>query len=1339
MNTSHGTAFSQLSPSFVRCVTFVVLAAAVAAAWCAPASAATFTWIGSGSTANWSVGANWLGGVAPTSTGTHALVWDATSIGNTSSLNDIGGLKISSIAYSNAPGVTLSGSALTMTANPFSTSSSGTITINLDMALAASTTQFADGSDIVINGVLSGGGASMSFNKPFYALYGANTFSGRVVLGTNNGSGIFVVNTLKNSSQNQSLGTGSVIQFGGGNPNDNGRLYYTGGATSTDKVFQIGQDGSNVAATGGVYANGSGALTWTGTQSASTSTTNKTFTLGGFNTGANTWQSAIINNTGTISLTKAGRGTWVLSGSNTFTGAALTVSSGSLVLDYATSASVLTSALAPTLGGSTLEFKARSSGSSAQTLGNFTASTDTGISTVRVNQNGGSGMGVTLGTVTTTAGRSAVLFDLNGSAASSVTIGTAIAPDTGTDGKVLIRTAAGAYDFAVNGGSTATPLSARAATATLSGTNGNAALDYLFTNTGSIGAGSPTTAVSARSLRIAPTLDNQTMTITNTGTYAGGGQAGVVVAGGGLLYDGGSRNFTIAASGTNPNGVAIRTGNNATGFVLSHMGTGTLTIGERVYLGFAGSAPGAGSTMPLGLFGTGLVDWRGGVNANTTGQVLIQGATVRISGTVDPVLLDSTGSGKGGMNILLNAGGVLEAVNGNITRNLGTGTGAIQWKGDGGFSAFGGNRTVSLAGGAAATWGSNSFVPSDNALLLASQYSDSLIDFQNPLALGGLQRVVQVANGSATVDARLSGVLSSGLTGGLVKAGAGTLELTGANTYTGETWVQAGSLRINGNQSAATGAVIVSSGATLGGSGTTGGATTIKSGGILAPGNSPGTLTIANALVLEAGSVTQYEINGTDNTVGGGINDLTRVATSLTLGGTLNVLASPALDLFGSRTWRVFDYATSGTGSLAGSMAVGTTPDANYLYSLNTATAGQVNLFVQRRAEQAAALAYTQPTSGTVNAFTSTNVSFSGTLSNLSPSGGAALVVSLAGNGGQLAVGSLSASSGATVAAGASATVTGQIATGATLGTRTWSVVNTDTTAIGSTTSSASGTVNVFAHGSPTLSGTMLNFGYVLVGTSTSRSATVSNGILGSPTGNTAGITWTAGSLPGGFTGGGANSAGVVASGSGSTYSFTLQTGSARAATGSQTFSFADDTSILGNGSLGSQAVSLSGTVLNPASPSFTTPSSTASWLVDVGSFNQNTGSHTAGFNIYNLFSGDQSLTADLRLDSITPIGTPFGSLSIDLTPALFGDLQAGGTSSWLATLTSLTTGSFTNQYQLNFVSAKGGQDLGGPQSATLTLMGIIVVPEPATMALGLLGIGGIALAAGRRRRRRPA
>jgi hypothetical protein len=86
--------------------------------------------------------------------------------------------------------------------------------------------------------------------------------------------------------------------------------------------------------------------------------------------------------------------------------------------------------------------------------------------------------------------------------------------------------------------------------------------------------------------------------------------------------------------------------------------------------------------------------------------------------------------------------------------------------------------------------------------------------------------------------------------------------LTGTNTYTGTTTVSAGTLAINGNNSAATGAVTVQSGATLAGSGTVGGATTIQSGATHTPGNSPGLQTFNNGLTYATGSTFQWELIG---------------------------------------------------------------------------------------------------------------------------------------------------------------------------------------------------------------------------------------------------------------------------------------------------------------------------------------------------------------------------------------------------------------------------------------------------------------------------------------------
>jgi len=85
------------------------------------------------------------------------------------------------------------------------------------------------------------------------------------------------------------------------------------------------------------------------------------------------------------------------------------------------------------------------------------------------------------------------------------------------------------------------------------------------------------------------------------------------------------------------------------------------------------------------------------------------------------------------------------------------------------------------------------------ALKLSSVKADATIEIQNPIDLNGnssygRRRTVEVADGSAAIDARLSGALSGNAA--LVKSGAGTLELTGAQTYDGPLMVMGGTLRV---------------------------------------------------------------------------------------------------------------------------------------------------------------------------------------------------------------------------------------------------------------------------------------------------------------------------------------------------------------------------------------------------------------------------------------------------------------------------------------------------------------------------------------------------------------
>ena len=77
-------------------------------------------------------------------------------------------------------------------------------------------------------------------------------------------------------------------------------------------------------------------------------------------------------------------------------------------------------------------------------------------------------------------------------------------------------------------------------------------------------------------------------------------------------------------------------------------------------------------------------------------------------------------------------------------------------------------------------------------------------------------------------DATSATIIGTG--GSLIKTGAGTLILGQANTYTGTTAVNGGTLLVNRPGSLAAGTVTVASGATFGGTGTAGGAVTFGSG-----------------------------------------------------------------------------------------------------------------------------------------------------------------------------------------------------------------------------------------------------------------------------------------------------------------------------------------------------------------------------------------------------------------------------------------------------------------------------------------------------------------------------
>jgi autotransporter-associated beta strand protein len=175
--------------------------------------------------------------------------------------------------------------------------------------------------------------------------------------------------------------------------------------------------------------------------------------------------------------------------------------------------------------------------------------------------------------------------------------------------------------------------------------------------------------------------------------------------------------------------------------------------------------------------------------------------------------------------------------------------------------------------------------------------------------------------------------LGSTLDGGLTKLGIGTLTLAANETYTGPTWIMAGTLALYAppiGSISNSASIFIATGAQLGvnngglnsmtlgaghklwGNGSVAGNFTIGSGAILAPGsNSVGSLNFSNSLALAAGSTNIFEVRKSPLT-----NDLAKIFGALTNGGTLIVTNTGPTALSAGDSFKLFD-AASYSGSFA--------------------------------------------------------------------------------------------------------------------------------------------------------------------------------------------------------------------------------------------------------------------------------------------------------------------------------------------------------------------------------------------------------------------------------------
>src|SRR6516165_8482867 len=304
----------------------------------------------------------------------------------------------------------------------------------------------------------------------------------------------------------------------------------------------------------------------------------------------------------------------------------------------------------------------------------------------------------------------------------------------------------------------------------------------------------------------------------------------------------------------------------ATGGGLIKIGTGTLTLsGANTYTG--PTAVNAGTLQA------------GAVNAFSSASAF----TVASGATLDLAGFDQTiGSLAGAGNVTLGAATLTTNGDGSDTTFSGTisGSGGLVKVGEGTLTLSGNNSYTggtllnegTLAVGSSTALGTGTLTLADGTTLQAAAYG---------LALANAMRLL----GDTTVDTQsntltLSGSISG--TGGLDKIGSGTLILTGASTYTGDTNVNEGVLTVNGSLVSA---VSINSGGTLTGTGTIGGLS-VGSGGIVAPGNSIGTLRVAGDVSFDEGSI--YRVKA--NAAGQSDKIIATGATSID-GGTVQVLA----------------------------------------------------------------------------------------------------------------------------------------------------------------------------------------------------------------------------------------------------------------------------------------------------------------------------------------------------------------------------------------------------------------------------------------------------------------
>jgi len=647
--------------------------------------------------------------------------------------------------------------------------------------------------------VLSGGTLETSGT---FALGGAGQRGIVLTTGQDKSGGTFNVTsgttTYQNSSTNAKVlsDLGSLTKTGAGTMvlSGNTTNTYTGGTVVNAGTLQLGAS-NMLADSGGVNVNGGtfdiqtfSDTIGTVTLTSGSITGSSGVLTGGFYDMRSGTASAILG--GTNALTKSTSGTVTLSATNTYTGAT-TVNGGTLLLDYATSNSVLSSSSALTLGGGTLQLQGRNAVfATAQTLASLslTARTASSISLVP-NSGTSTTLTITGNTVTTGTGAS-VNFDYT----AGTTVGTTVGNNSVTWNPTLTAgIIGGTYTVTDTGGTGfATVRSGKVVrladpgSAGLVPTTGSSATNYFVNQNYST---SSTTTSGSLVEALTGNVAAATVTVNTNGVASGANLAMgtnklTLTIGGGMFF-----------SGANP--YSITGGTNG----ITSSGDGRITLNNTITSpsGLSISPPITNTTATAVTFaGTGTTRLLA-TNSNYSGSTIITGGTLEVASLANGTANSSIGNpnSTASSNLLLG--------NGTTLRFIGDGSG---------------NDTTDRS------WHIFGAFAGDSATLDASGAGEETVTFSNTSSpsygASDQTRTINLAGTNTSANTLAANIADNGIAAvSLTKSGAGTWALTGSSTYTGQTTVSVGTLLVNGALGNSN--VSVSSGANFGGTGTLGG------------------------------------------------------------------------------------------------------------------------------------------------------------------------------------------------------------------------------------------------------------------------------------------------------------------------------------------------------------------------------------------------------------------------------------------------------------------------------------------------------------------------------------